>query len=141
MWGAAEVGAMTPMVAVLTLGEWFAVLDVMVIGIAPCAVKGVVAGTVGPGVIEVVAGVVDLVVGHMSKGGHAVDDPGGDAVVGVGVSKCLDAFKVLLHDVFKVCSQGHNVVGNVACPFVEGSVAGDLGLQGVVLFLVHCPIH
>jgi hypothetical protein len=43
-------------------------------------------GAVGPGVIVVVVGMVDLIVGHLLKGRGAVDDTGGDAVVGVGVS-------------------------------------------------------
>ena len=141
MGGVAEVWTVAPTVAVLTLGERFAVFDVVVVSATPCAVKGVVMGTVGLGVVEVVAGVVDLVVGHMSKGGRAVDYPGGDAVVGVGIDKRLDAFEVLLRDIFKVCSQGCNVIGDVACPFIEGPVAGDLGLQGVVLLLVHGPVH
>jgi hypothetical protein len=32
MWGAAEIRAMAPVAAILTLGEWFAILDVVVIG-------------------------------------------------------------------------------------------------------------
>jgi len=47
----AEVRAVAPTMAVLTLDEWFAVFDVVVIGAAPCTVKGVVAGVVSPGVI------------------------------------------------------------------------------------------
>ena len=33
--GSAEVGAVAPAVAVLTLGEWLAILDVVVVGTAP----------------------------------------------------------------------------------------------------------
>jgi hypothetical protein len=102
--GAAEVGAVAPSVAVLTFEEWLAVFHVVVVAIAPGAVEGVVAGTVGPGVVKVVAGVVDLIVGHVGKGRHAVDDAGGDAVIGVGVCERLNAFEALLCDVFKVCS-------------------------------------
>ena len=51
MGGVAEVRAVAPTMAVLTLDEWFAVFDVVVIGAAPCTVKGVVAGVVSPGVI------------------------------------------------------------------------------------------
>ena len=102
MWGAAEVGAMAPMVAILTFEEWLAILYVVVAAVAPGAVEGVVAGTVSPGVVEVIAGMVDLVVGHVSKGWCAVDDAGGDAVIGIGVRECLDAFEALFRDVFKV---------------------------------------
>jgi len=48
MWGAAEVGAMTPMVAVLTLGEGHAIFDVVVVSAAPYAVEGVMVGVIGP---------------------------------------------------------------------------------------------
>ena len=34
-WGPAEVGAMAPAAAILTLGEWFAIFDVVVVGAAP----------------------------------------------------------------------------------------------------------
>jgi hypothetical protein len=139
--GAAEVGTVAPAIAVLTLGEWFAIFDVVVVGVAPGAVEGVVAGVIGLGVIKVVAGMVDLVVGHVGEGRCAVNDPGGDVVVGVGIGECLNAFEALLCDIFKVHSQGRNVIGDAACPFVEGPVAGDLGLQGVILLLVHCPVH
>jgi hypothetical protein len=43
-------------------------------------------GMVGPRVVVVVAGMVDLVLGHLHKGWGAIDDTGGDAVVGVGIS-------------------------------------------------------
>jgi hypothetical protein len=102
MWGAAEVGAVAPTIAILTFEEWFAVFYVVVAAVAPGTVEGVMAGTVGPGVVEVVAGVVDLIVGHVGR--RAVDDSGGDAVVGIGIHECLDAFEVLLRDVFKVRS-------------------------------------
>ena len=98
MGGAAKVGAVAPTIAVLTLGEWLAVLDVVVGGVAPGAVKGVVAGAVSPGVVEVVAGVADLIVGQV--GWRAVDGAGGDAVVGIGIRECVDAFKALPRDVF-----------------------------------------
>ena len=60
------------------------------------------AGTVGPGVVEEVAGVVDLVVRQLVKGWRAIDDAGGDAVVGVGVGQGLGALKALLSDVSQV---------------------------------------
>jgi len=44
------------------------------------------AGTVSLEVIIVVVGMVDLVVGHLLKGRGAIDDAGGNAVVGIGVS-------------------------------------------------------
>jgi hypothetical protein len=141
MWGSAEVGAMAPPVAVLTLEERLAVFHIVVVAVAPGAVEGVVVGMVGPGVVKVVAGVVDLIVGHVGKGRCAIDDTGGDAVIGIGVCKCLDAFEALFGDVFKVRSQGRNVIGDAASPFIEGPVAGDLGLQGVVFLLVHGPIY
>jgi len=56
-------------------------------------------GTVGPRVVEEVMGMVDLVVGQLFKGWHAVDDAGGDTVVGVGISQGLGALEVLLSDV------------------------------------------
>jgi hypothetical protein len=56
-------------------------------------------GTVGPGVIEEVAGMVDLIVCEVLEGQRAVDDAGGDAVVGVGVGQGLGALKALLSDV------------------------------------------
>ena len=54
------------------------------------------AGTVGPGVVEEVAGVVDLVVCQLVKGWRAIDDAGGDAVIGVRVGQGLGALKALL---------------------------------------------
>ena len=62
MRGLAEVRAVAPTTTILTLGEWFAIFDVVVVGAAPQAEEGVVAGTVGPGVVEEVAGMVDLIV-------------------------------------------------------------------------------
>jgi hypothetical protein len=58
-----------------------------------------VVGTVGPGVIEEVAGMVDLVVGQLVEGWHAVDDAGGNAVIGIGIGQGLGALKALLSDV------------------------------------------
>ena len=104
MWGVAEVRAVAPTVAILTFGEWFAVFDIVVVGATLCAEEGVMLGAVSPEVIEIVIGMVDLVVGHVGKGGHAVDDPRGDAVVGVGVCEGFDAFEALFCDVFKVHS-------------------------------------
>ena len=83
--GAAEVRAMAPMVAVLTFGERLAIFNIMVISTIPYAKEGVVVGAIGLEVIKVVVGVVDLVIGHMSKRRCAVDDPGGNIVVGVGI--------------------------------------------------------
>jgi hypothetical protein len=42
-------------------------------------------GAVSLGVVIVVAGMVNLVVGHLLKGGCTVDDMEGNAVIGVGV--------------------------------------------------------
>jgi hypothetical protein len=100
MWGVAKVRAVAPTIAVLTLGEWLAVFNVVVISVAPCAEEGVVAETIGPGVIEVVVGMIDPVISHVSEGRHAVDDIGGNAIVGIGIHEGFDAFKVLLHDIF-----------------------------------------
>ena len=75
--GAAEVGTIAPAAAVLTLGEGLAVFDVVVVGATPRAEKGVVAGAVGPGVVEEVAGMVDLIVSQVLDRGCAVDDAGG----------------------------------------------------------------
>jgi hypothetical protein len=88
-----------PAAAILTLGEWFAILDVVVVGTTPRAKEGVMAGTVGPGVVEEVASVVDLIVGQVLGRGRAVDDAGGDAAVGIGVGQGLGALKALLGDV------------------------------------------
>ena len=54
---------------------------------------------VSPRVVIIVAGMADLVVSHLLKGGHAIDDAGGDAVIGVCISQGLSAFKALLGDV------------------------------------------
>ena len=100
--GPTKVGTVAPAAAVLTLGEGLAIFDVVVVGTAPRAEEGVVTGTIGPGVVEEVAGVVDLVVRQLVKGWRAIDDAGGDAVVGVGVSQEFGALKVLLSDVSQV---------------------------------------
>jgi hypothetical protein len=102
MWGVAEIRTMAPTAAVLTLGEWFAILNVVVIGTAPRAKEGVVTGAVSPGVVEEVAGVMDLVVGQVFGRGRAVDDAGGDAAVGVGVGQGFGTLKALLGDVGQV---------------------------------------
>jgi len=85
MRGSTEVGTMAPAAAVLTLGEGFAIFDIVVVGTAPRAKEGVVARAVGLGVIEEVAGVMDLIVSQVLGGGHAIDDAGGDVTVGVGI--------------------------------------------------------
>jgi hypothetical protein len=100
--GPAEVEAVAPAATILTLGEGFAVFYIVVVGAAPRAEEGVVAGTVGPGVVEEVAGMVDLVVGQLVEGWRAVDDAGGDALVGVGVGQGLGTLKALLSDVSQV---------------------------------------
>jgi hypothetical protein len=102
MRGAAEVQTVAPAATILTLGEWLAVFDVVVVGTAPRAEEGVVAGMVGPGVVEEVAGVMDLIVSQVLDRGRAVDDTGGDAVVSVGVGQGLGALKALLSDVGQV---------------------------------------
>jgi len=56
-------------------------------------------GAIGLGVIKEVVSVIDLVVSQVLEGWHAVDDAGGDAVVGVGISQGLGALEVLLSDV------------------------------------------
>ena len=104
MRGAAEVRAVAPTIAVLALKEWPAVFHIMVVTVTPGAVEGVMAGAVSPGVIKVIAGVVDLIVGHVGKGWHAVDDTGGDAVVSVGVGQGLGTLKALLSDVSQILS-------------------------------------
>jgi hypothetical protein len=141
MGGAAKVGAVAPTTAVLTLGEWLAIFDIVVIGTAPCTEESIVAGAICLRVVEVDVGVVDLIVSHVAKGGCAVNDARGDVCVGIGVAQGFDACEALLRDVFKVHSKCRNVIGNAACPFVQRSVAGDLGLQGVVLFLFHSPVY
>ena len=85
MRGPTEVRAVAPAVTILTLSERLAVFYVVVVGAAPRAEEGVVAGMVGPGVVEEVAGVVDLIVREVFAGWHAVNDARGDAVIGVGV--------------------------------------------------------
>ena len=99
MRGAAEVRTVAPAATILTLGEWLAVFDVVVVGPAPRAEEGVVAGTVGPRVVEEVTCVMDLIVSQVLGRGRAVDDAGGDAAVGIGVGQGLGALKVLLGDV------------------------------------------
>jgi hypothetical protein len=102
MRGPTEVGAVAPAAAILTLSERLAVFYIVVVGAAPQAEEGVVAGTVGPGVIEEVAGVADLVVCQVLEGRRAVDDTRGNAVIGVGVGQGLGALKALLGDVSQV---------------------------------------
>ena len=104
MRGAAEVQTVAPAATILTLGEWLAVFDVVVVGTAPRAEEGVVAGMVGPGVVEEVAGMMDLIVSQVLDRGRAVDDTRGDAVVGIGVGQGLGALKALLGDVGQVFS-------------------------------------
>jgi len=71
----------------------------MVIGSTLGAEEGVVAGVIGPGVVEEVTCVCNLVVSHLFEGRGAVDDARGDAVVGVGLSQGLGAFKALDCDI------------------------------------------
>ena len=71
----------------------------MVIGTAPRAQEGIVIRVVSPGVVEEVAGMVDLVVSQVLKGGHAVDDAGGDAVVSIHIGQGLGALEALLSDI------------------------------------------
>jgi hypothetical protein len=99
MQGPTEVGAVAPTAAILTLSERLAVFYVVVVGTAPRAEEGVVMGMVSPGVVEEVSGMVDLVVSQVLDGGCTVDDAGGNAVVGVGISQGLGALKALLSDV------------------------------------------
>jgi hypothetical protein len=84
--GAAKVGTVAPSIAILTLEEWLAVFHIVVVAVTPSTVEDVVAGTVGPGVVEVVVGMVDLVVGHVGKGRCAVNDSGGNTCVGIGIT-------------------------------------------------------
>jgi hypothetical protein len=98
-WGPAEVGAMAPAAAILTLSEGLAVVHIVVVGTAPRTEEGVVTGAVSPGVVEEVAGVVNLIVSQVLDWGHAVDDTGGDVVIGVGVSQGLGTLKALLSDI------------------------------------------
>ena len=67
--GAAEVRTMPLTITILTFDEWPTVLHIMVIGTTPYTEKGVMVGVIGPEVIKVVATVVDLVIGHVGKGG------------------------------------------------------------------------
>ena len=87
---------MAPTATILTLGEWLAVFNIMVVGSAPQAEEGVVAGMVGPRIVEEIAGVVDLIVGQVFEGRHTVNDAGGDAVIGVCISQGLGALEALL---------------------------------------------
>jgi hypothetical protein len=58
-----------------------------------------VTGAVGPGVIKEVASMVDLIVSQVFEGWHAIDDVGGDAVVGIGIRQGLGTLEALLSDV------------------------------------------
>jgi len=86
MGGVAEVRAVAPSVIVLTFGQGFAVLNIVVVGFAPRAEEGVMAGTVSPGVIVVVTCIGNLVVSHLLLGWGAIDNMGGNVVVSVGIS-------------------------------------------------------
>jgi hypothetical protein len=55
-----------------------------------------VVGAVSPGVVKEVAGVVDLIVGQVLEGRHAVNDTRGDAVIGVCIGQGLGTLEVLL---------------------------------------------
>ena len=99
MRGPAEVRAVAPAATILTLGEWLAVFDVVVVSTTPRAKEGVVVGMVGPRVVEEVAGVVDLIVGQVFGRGRAVNDAGGNATVGIGVGQEFGALKALLGDI------------------------------------------
>jgi len=55
-----------------------------------------VTGTVSPEVVKEVASMTDLIVGQLLKGGCAVNDMGGDAIVGVCIRQGLGALEVLL---------------------------------------------
>ena len=77
---------MAPTITVLTLGEWLAVFDIVVIGATPCTKEDIMAGVIGPEVIKMNVGMIDLVVGHMGEGRHAVNDPEGNARVGIGIT-------------------------------------------------------
>jgi hypothetical protein len=55
-----------------------------------------VVGTVGPGVVEEIPGMVDLIVSQVFKGWCTVDDAGGDAVVGISIGQGLGALEALL---------------------------------------------
>jgi hypothetical protein len=57
---------------------------------------------VSPGVVEEVMGMVDLIVSQVLDGGCAVDDAGGDAVIGIGVGQGLGTLKALLDDIGQV---------------------------------------
>ena len=97
--GATEVGAMALAAAILTLCQGHAVLDIVIVSATPRTEEGVMVGVVGPGVVEEVTGVGNLVVGHLFKGRGAIDDAGGNAVIGISLGQGLGAFKVLHCDV------------------------------------------
>ena len=97
-----EVGTVAPMATILTLSEQFAVFHIVIISAAPRAEEGVVAGAVGPGVIEEVAGMMDLIVCEMFAGRRAVNDARGDAVIGIGVGQSFGALEALLRDVGQI---------------------------------------
>jgi hypothetical protein len=96
VWGPTEVGTVAPAAAILTLSEGLAVFYVVVVGATPRAEEGVMMGAVGPGVIEEVAGVADLVVGQVLEGWRAIDDAGGNVIVGIGVGQGLGTLEALL---------------------------------------------
>jgi hypothetical protein len=102
VWGPTEVGAVAPATTVLTLGEQLAIFYIVVVSAAPRAKEGVVTGMVGPGVVEEVAGVADLIVCQVLEGRRAVNDARGDAVVGVGIGQGFGTLKALLGDVSQV---------------------------------------
>jgi hypothetical protein len=64
----------------------------------------VVVRVISPGVVKEVAGMCDLVIGHLFAGWRAVDDVGGDPIVGIGLGQGLGAFEALGGDISKVFS-------------------------------------
>ena len=56
-------------------------------------------GAVGLGVVEEVTGVMDLIVSQVFEGWRAIDDTGGDVVVGIGVGQGLGTLEALWGDI------------------------------------------
>jgi hypothetical protein len=81
--GTAEVRTVAPVAAILAFCQRFAVFNIVIISATPETEKGVVAGAVSPGIIKVVMCVGNLIVSHLFKGQHTVDNVGGDVVIGI----------------------------------------------------------
>ena len=92
------------------------------------------AGTVGPGVVEGVMTVVNFFDGHEVSRGVFKDDLWGKAVVGVGLGEGGCAVVAVFLELKEVLLHFCNVVSGAVDVGVEGTVAHNFSVGGVVFF-------